>query len=1398
MDSSSESKINPPTIGIGDGIPFYSMGSTPFEKLSRDLIREEPGVKGSRKYGKTGQTDRGIDVYGELTNGQGLVIGQSKAYEEFTEKHLESVFNNFVKESAFWKGEKAKKFILFVGCEIERTQVADKERIIKSLFRDVGIEFEIWDSKEIERKIGKAKSCQHLVKIYLQPIAEIYVDRICYDDTSKPLERKDYKKPKNHIGRTVSESKISKKELFVLTDNLNKYDLADVLIEEKRILLLGDAGSGKTYELGRIAHKINGKESGYYPRVVSLKDYTDKDIVDYLDEDEQRNKESIVFLFDGLDEMPPEHRFRFIKKLNEYCKDENSLVLVSCRENLFEKGNGKSPQTLEGFQQFYLNELNNKQIRQYIDENISNREEFMSQAHELGIKSLLNNPFYLTNIVASFRESGSLPTSRSKVFDLIFVLRIKNDIDKIKSSGNGLQESNIYEIIEKANIKLALTLELLGKNICTQNELESILSGTALDLIKQFSSIINDEKEGISTWRFEHRQFQEFFTAQALKNLNFNELVEVTAFPPKYTVLKPSWYNTVGLLVSLIDKEEKLYSKLIDWLLENEIEVFLYLEKEKVPEEVANEVLNRFINIALERDVGIGLNLQELFKLSNLVFRESTKDLLIKHLDVEWENIKLNSDLVTIATEAKFYLPDKKNKILRIFKKKLFQENHPTYLKRRLIYAISKISTSDDLIESIVDHFKDTEEKSIRSALFYAIENKSLQSGYSDFLIENYEKFCAEGRGISSQLHSKTEKIDPISLSSVLSSVKDLNTFITLIDKFIDSPGNIDLLVSSFVEGFIDQAVYLYDKDREVILSKMIRLYAACCEKYALNEGKDLILFFEETNTKEEAFTQIIQDEQVRDSIILFNLLPVYTKSVEPVLIELVKKGEIELNSVRSFLNSGKGRYEISELRQKLHEATDEDFSIPDTPNWEEINSERRERDIQVIFYKKKFLDEIEKIFSTIQGNITPEKVRKLSFELETTRDFSEIVIFEVSKMLRDNLQKNEIIEKVKTWNWDNYRNLELYKRYVKGNKDPERLTELLGDNEIKIIKNWSLEKQEEVNFRGVLDTNEKGISSTPYKALFVWVFQRIFSFEYPDEKLLEMTSYDYLEFDNEGLEYYEKYFSSERILGAVFENLERGLKDRKVIKNHIDYATKKGVPEILNYTIQFISNDNFEISIRKYAVDSSLEFSDGVKPLLKYLQELNVDDVFWYTVDKIISLSKQLDQIRQILLKVLENEHSDAKLDAAVRLIILQDLEGLQYYVSTAEQDNKISSHRFIQSLRYSESPLSEFNNPEGIDQLLELLELQYHDDFAQSDHQNISNSIKIALKEIALQNEENFEEVVLKIKEFIQENKEEFSNVKYLFNFIDDISKQFYLNKSQEMDLSSATEKAEGIIQY
>lgn len=1402
MSNSDDTEMALPSFGAGDGIPFYSMGETPFEKLSRALIREEPDVKGGGKYGARGQKQYGIDVYGDLTNGQGIIVGQSKAYEEFDEDDLDKVVDDFFSEIDYWRDKKVRKFIALVGSEVERTQIHNKKLEAVEKFDKEGIDFELWDSVEIEKKISEAANCQHIVENFIPRHTKIYLERICFQsDIETQIERKELEKPEAYINRTVSQEKIDRDDPFYILSSINEneYDLVEVAFEEKRILLLGDAGLGKTYELERIAYKINGAESKYFPKIISLKNFTDKNIEDYLSDVEKDNKDRIALLFDGLDEMPAGNRALFIKKLNEYCKEENSLVIVSCRENLFEKGKGKAPQSLEGFGKYYLNELNHDQIRHYAEENLKNVEEFFKQIYDLGINNLLTNPFYLINIVSRYREDGSLPTNKSKVFDFILEIRLIKDIEKVRSRGSEFGESEVTEIIKNANLKLALTLELLGKNSCVQNELEEILDERSLNLIKFFSSIINKEENGKSTWEFEHRQLQEFFAAQGLKNLSFDDLIQVIAFPPNHNTLKPSWYNTVGLLISLLDKNSDFFQNLIGWLLENEKEVFLYLEKDRISEGVAKEILERFLQVAVEKNIGINLSYQQIYKLSNLVIHESTKEMIIDQLVEEWDNHNLISDLLILVSETKFYIPKTKERIVQILQENLFNKDHPNYIKRRLITAISNLDNSLDLLGKIIAEFRSTEDKSLKATLIYIIEDRSLQGEYFDFLNDILDEFTKEESEVRSQISSGTRNTDiPIALSSVLSNIEDLDTFIKVVNRFIESPSELDLFTGSFDVEFVDNAINLHRKDEEAIESAMFKLYIACCENYTLNRGQALLPFFQQTNSKEQVFAQVIRDSELREKVAPFNLITFYDRNLESLVIDLFKKDEIEERYVQRLLNSGSESDEISELRDKLQELQKGDFSEPQIPNWEEIRSERKARSLQVIFHKDKFLEEVENLFSTVQDDVTPENIRNISIDPELASEFSDVVVFEVSNLIEKRaLTKDEIEEEVNKWDWNVFRNHKFYHKYLRGNSDTDEIVSLLGEDEINLIEDWCFEKMQEINFREALETKENGLSSTSYDALYVWIFQRVFKFDYPEEKLLEMMSYEYLEAYNEGLEYYEKFLSVDSILMELFENLDRGLKDSMVIENHLNYAVKKGLADVLKYAIEFVEDDDYADSIRKHAVDSSLEFDAGVEKILDYLRKKNIDDVFWYAVDRVLSINKNREDLKEVLVEVLnEGDDEEIKINASTRLILLQDLEGLQYYVEAAKKGKKIPTHRFIYSTGYRENPISMFNNIEGLNHLLELLELEYHEDFIQSDYRRISQLVKDALRNIGLESQENFEELTSKLNEFIQEKKQDYPNVKYLFNFLDDLGKQFYLNKSQEMDLESAVKKADTIL--
>ena len=85
-----------------------------------------------------------------------------------------------------------------------------------------------------------------------------------------------------------------------------------------------------------------------------------------------------------------------------------------------------------------------------------------------------------------------------------------------------------------------------------------------LELCSKFS-IFKREKD--NSYTFIHNAFKEFIIAKQLKGLSFKELKNLVCYC-NTDKLALSWYNVIVLLVGLLDKTDKLYDSVMDWLID--------------------------------------------------------------------------------------------------------------------------------------------------------------------------------------------------------------------------------------------------------------------------------------------------------------------------------------------------------------------------------------------------------------------------------------------------------------------------------------------------------------------------------------------------------------------------------------------------------------------------------------------------------------------------------------------------------------------------------------------------------------------------------------------------------------------------------------------------------------
>ncbi len=107
--------------------------------------------------------------------------------------------------------------------------------------------------------------------------------------------------PENYIDRRT--------ELFNVhqINEVSSYDFDDslqALLRLKKVILLSDAGTGKSYEIRKIAFKLLNANMSYIPILIKLNRYNGESIMDMIPEEYKGfENEKLVLLLDGYDEI---------------------------------------------------------------------------------------------------------------------------------------------------------------------------------------------------------------------------------------------------------------------------------------------------------------------------------------------------------------------------------------------------------------------------------------------------------------------------------------------------------------------------------------------------------------------------------------------------------------------------------------------------------------------------------------------------------------------------------------------------------------------------------------------------------------------------------------------------------------------------------------------------------------------------------------------------------------------------------------------------------------------------------------------------------------------------------------------------------------------------------------
>ena len=1379
--------------------PIYpvqtAIQSLPYDRLSnwkdfeRLCLRLAQEVKGGNKndtqlYKKEGSKQDGIDI-AKIYKEEGVFdIYQCKKYQKFSESDFLKAINE-VKKNQFWG--KIRKFYV---CTSSDMSIYDK--IINDLkieLHQEGIELNVWDSKRLD--IELIDYPQLVFEFFDGGQEPNFVKHFCGLDKVRDLfyniKKIEYNPIENYIPRKLLKQDTVQR---YKQDESNKslIQLFEDKSEPLRISILSTAGDGKTSELKQLAShfsKITSPDS-LFPILIRLKDYVDENLHDLLKQYcldwEKIKPERLLIIFDGYDEVKDTVKEDLNRKISRLANTNPLInIIVSSRNNAIDK-------SIDQFETYYLQKLSlYGEVHQYIGGQLREKtESFINLMFQNKMNDLLLTPFYLVKLTHLYSESiEDFPQNRNDVFDKIITLTNKEEIKSGRTS-----ESDWEDIEDTQNAllsKVATIMLLMGRNSFDSKECKSCVTDKDDRTILEKSPLFKKHNGSVE---FTHNLFQEYLTAKLLSKQSFDTIKKCISFEPDFVKIKPKWTNTLSSLFSLLPKDSNEFKNLLAFIMESDHSLLIRFEHDKVS---LDERFNIFKEILESTDKDYrNYSYNELIYFAGIGENEQVIKYLLERINLE--NQKKTRELIYLL---KYANPENlfglEQEIETVLKTILLDKTYDDEIHEDALRVFSRLGLyNPDLIEWLMIHKPSFEFKNVVCVIFEFTNKLDIVDEYIDFYLDSI-LICNKELvkdGVTRSVGTRTyfyEGIHKVRLTSSLHKILDY--ILTNYDELErrnkifsedDFKGEFaDKLFAQLAEGYTTDKT-LFNKVAKFIEKKLYQSYNG--EIFIKAEP-----FFKKTETTEKALWYFWDNKKNREIRWYIRLL--FTCWInKPIIDKWVKRykrkyyNDADVNNLKfDLLRNNQQELlqyflgEINAISEMPH-----DYPVSENDSYEERRNERKNNDLEVLMNRPLFIELIHQVIQQLDGEISLRKLSRLDWEENKINCDLPFFYLEEYFEKHKEIVISDIVNKINDEEkWTGYVLWQLSRKL--NNKE-----NVLPKKHINYIKNWCYEILPLLNFTTARWIENEQIWTKCNENTFSFFFQHI-PLEVANGILLDMLSfdshglYDWKESEHHKIPplsdiVIKKVNNDELIKQRILKNLSKEIKILGVLGNHFRLCRRLKIYEARPHILNSIKTGIFN---SKKLVDIYLELKGTISDFQFRLDDFSpIKEDHWYILEKLSTKEEYVSKVNVVIEKYLNSSNEgiseDNRYKAMNQLILNGHIRGLiefKKYYQNSTFDSYFSKGEWFKS--FAKIPLED-----SIEHWEEILRN------ALKNNKNIDNihrreleGVVFALFSIyALNNEEVFNKIRVKIKKYIQEDDD---NSFFLKIKLQDFEIEYYLNK-------------------